>query len=116
MADRSRGWPLHDGAGARALSAESSRRQLYAQLHGRPGESGLSLLNWLLAIVIVASVAAAIAGTEPEVATGYGPILAQIEAAVGLIFILEYFARIWIAAERPGTASPYKKRIGFMLS
>lgn len=93
---------------------ENLRRRLWQALEPRARKRGLSPLNTILAVLIVASVSLAIVATEPAVLRRFGVQLAAAELALGLIFAVEYVARIWIAAE--GQSSSLSARLRFLCS
>jgi len=92
----------------------SPRARLFHQLYPEPdGANRSTLLNRILVIVIVA---VSILATEPEV-TGRAPRLFPVlELGFGFVFLAEYAARIWVAAERPGPGSALGKRLGYAVS
>lgn len=93
------------------------RAWLYRQLDGDPrGDHRLSAVNWALVVIIALAVAMAILSTEPEVVRLVPHLFEPIEHVFGAIFLLEYGARIWTAAERPGEGSAWQKRVQFIRS
>lgn len=80
----------------------SIRQKLYEQLSitAWPGE-GLSPLNKLVAVIIIASIVIVTLATEPTI---YEPWKNQIIAAditIGVLFSIEYLLRLWVAGEDP---------------
>lgn len=87
------------------------RRRVYHELFASAREDGkLTLTNRIIVVLILLSVALAIIGTERQVAVESQTILRWMEVGFGLIFLVEYAARFWSAAERPGSGSPMQKR------
>lgn len=82
----------------------TAREKIYRELHGTD-EPGLTATQRLLAIAILASVVLAILGTEPDL----GEALDWIEAAefgFGVMFLVEYALRVWLAPMNPDYAGP----------
>lgn len=98
--------------GARGLRFElSSQLDPAARMQG-----GLSPLNRALVFLILLATLIAILETEREIAVGYEFLFASLELIIGVIFTLEYAARIWIAPERNNSISPWRSRLRFALS
>ncbi len=76
------------------------RGRLHRQLDpaARPG-GGLSPLNRLVVALIVFSVGVAIVESEPLWFTGSERVFDFLEVALGLAFLAEYVARVWVAAD-----------------
>lgn len=93
------------------------RRALHAQLEPPlwPGR-GLSPLNAALVVVILIATLAAIVETEPTIMAGHRATFRAIEYGFGTLFLLEYLARLWTAAENAGEGSAWRARLRFILS
>lgn len=74
------------------------------------------MLNRVLAVAIVAAVATVVVATEPLIAEKHAFLLLSAEAFFGVIFVAEYAARVWTAAEEPGPHGGWMKRAKFILS
>ena len=95
----------------------SARRFLYEQLHvGARTDGRLTPLNILLVWVIIAAVVTAVMSTEVEFDREWHDEILLAELVFGVIFLAEYLARIFAAAENPGPGTALSKRIRFMLS
>ena len=78
----------------------SLRRRLYLQLEPSEREfPGLSPLNTLIVVAIIASVAFAVAESEPAVHDANPWLFHWGEIVFGTIFLIEYLARMWVAPE-----------------
>jgi len=99
------------------MSLESLRRWLFAQLEApaTPGRR-LSLLNQLLALVIVAACIAAILETEPTILAGNEALFRTLETVFVIIFIVEYALRFWLAADLPRYAGKRFPRLRYLVS
>ncbi|MEM7687869.1 MAG: ion transporter [Pseudomonadota bacterium] len=100
-----------------STTAPSLRNRVYRQLFASAREDGhLTLTNKVIVALILISVALAIIGTERQVAIENRTLMRWGEVAFGVIFLVEYLARLWSAAERPGEGSATAKRFGWALS
>lgn len=69
--------------------------------HGRRREPASRVIDWILVVLIVGNVAAAVAQTVPAIAAQHGTSLQIFDRFCVLVFALEYAARIWAAPEHP---------------
>ncbi|MEM1051441.1 MAG: ion transporter [Pseudomonadota bacterium] len=93
------------------------RVKLYEQLFvGALPDGRLTLLNRLLIVTIVLAVIGAALGTEPNLSAEMRRTLMVWEIVFGTIFLAEYIARVYAAAECPGEGSALSKRWAFMRS
>lgn len=93
------------------------RAKLYEQLFvGAHPDGRLTILNRLLIVTIVLAVVGAALGTEPTLSPGWQRGLLIAELVFGVIFLAEYIARIYAAAEAPGEGSAWSKRWAFIRS
>jgi len=99
------------------MTMRSLRAALYRQLEPAawPGE-GLSPLNLFIVILVIAAVFEAVLGTEPLITGGREQLLSDIELGIGLIFLAEYLARVWVAVENPRFASSRYPRLRYMVT
>lgn len=95
----------------------SLRRKTYDQLFASARQDGsLSLTNKAIIAIILVSVAMAILGTEPQVVRENRPLFLYAEMGFGLIFLVEYCARVWAAPEADGAQSSWSQRWAFIRS
>lgn len=93
------------------------REKLYQQLFvGAEPDGRLTILNRLLIVTIVLAVIGAALGTEPTLSPQWHRALLIGELVFGAIFLAEYIARIYAAAEAPGEGSASSKRWAFIRS
>lgn len=93
------------------------RRYLYHQLfEGAELDGRLTWMNRVLVAVILAAVASGVLATEATISRRWHQALLVAELAFGLVFLAEYIARIFAAAEQPGPASAWRKRWWFIRS
>jgi voltage-gated potassium channel len=69
--------------------------------HGRRREPASRLIDWILILLVVGNVAAAVAQTVPHVAAEHGAGLQLFDRACVFVFAIEYVARVWTAPEHP---------------
>lgn len=100
----------------RTIPARTARERAFLALDTRaPGRRGLTGLDRTLIILIASAIAVAVIETEPTLARGHESSFLRINAAFGLVFLVEYCARLWVAAERD-PARPARARLAFVLS
>ncbi len=93
------------------------RAKLYEQLFvGAHPDGRLTVLNRLLIVTIILAVLGAALGTEPELSNQTHRALLIGELVFGTIFLSEYIARVYAAAEAPGEGAAWSKRWSFMRS
>lgn len=93
------------------------RARLYRWLEPQawPGE-GLSPLNRVICLLIFLSVTVAVLETEPTLREEAERLFLAFELAVGVIFLVEYLVRAWVAVEHPGYGKPVKGRLRYLVS
>jgi voltage-gated potassium channel len=64
-------------------------------------KKGLSPLNLFLVVLIFIAVAEAVLDTEPTISRGRERLFATVEFSIGIVFLVEYIARLWVAVENP---------------
>lgn len=93
------------------------RKHLHNQLFvGAHPDGRLTLTNKLLVFIILAAVATAALGTEPSLSDNWQRTFLLLEGIFAAVFLVEYLARIYAAAEEPGDASAWAKRWKFIRS
>lgn len=93
------------------------RAKLHKELFvGAHPDGRLTLLNKLLIVTILLAVLAAALGTEPSFTREFHNSLLIAELVFGAIFLVEYVARVYAAAEEPGERSNWAKRWAFIRS
>ena len=102
------------------MSAESRRETLRARAHRlinhEAGGTGERAVRTVLVLLIVVSVTAAVLKTVPRIADSHGALLNLILTLATMGFAIEYFLRIWIAAENPGAADAARERWRYVFS
>lgn len=93
----------------------TARARLYAALDASRGER-LSLLNTVLVVAILLSVAVAVIDTERSIAEPLAGVFLGLDALFLILFGAEYLARLWAAPENPNYAHPVSGRLRWMMS
>ncbi|MEO6198661.1 MAG: ion transporter [Sphingomicrobium sp.] len=93
------------------------RKAAYRQLEPTawPGK-GLSPVNLALVVLIVIAVVEAVLDTEPRISAGRELLLNQIEFGLGMIFLVEYVARAWVAVDNPRFAKYRYPRLRYLVT
>ena len=94
------------------------QRRLYALLDGRP-EAGdrLDVLCYYLQLgTIIAAVSVLVVGTVPRIEARWGWALRTFDEVVGLLFLLEYVARLWTAPVDPRYRDGWRGRLRYARS
>jgi voltage-gated potassium channel len=99
------------------MALKSLRLRAYRQLEPSawPGK-GLSPVNGFLVLLIIIAVVEAVLDTEPTISVGREALLNDIEFGIGLIFLVEYVARVWIAVDNPACAKSRYPRLRYMVT
>lgn len=98
-----------------SLQPMTARARLYAALDASRGER-LSLLNTVLVVAILLSVAVAVIDTERSIAEPLAGVFLGLDALFLILFGAEYLARLWAAPENPNYAHPVSGRLRWMMS
>lgn len=93
------------------------RNAAYRQLEPSawPGK-GLSPVNKALIVLIVIAVLEAVLDTEPIISAGREVSLDRIEFSLGVIFLVEYLARMWVEVENPRFAKYRFPRLRYIVT
>jgi voltage-gated potassium channel len=92
------------------------RRRLYHELEPVHRDAGLSILNRLIVVVILVSVAFVVVESEQEIYDSHPVFFHSIEILFGLVFLVEYVARIWVAAEDPRYSDGLRGRLRYAMT
>jgi voltage-gated potassium channel len=99
------------------MSVRSLRLKAYRQLEPAAWpHKGLSPVNAVLVLLILVAVIEAVIDTEPLITNGRELLLNRIELGLGLVFLAEYLARIWVAVENPRFAGHRFPRLRYMVT
>ena len=94
-----------------------ARTYLHRQLFvGAVPDGRLTWMNRLLILVIILAVLTGAVSTEPDLTPHWHDALRISELLFGAIFLLEYIARIYAAAEQPWPGGPWARRWRFIRS
>jgi len=92
------------------------RRRLYHELEPSHREAGLSTLNRFIVVVILVSVAFVVVESEPAIHESHPVLFHVVEIVVGLVFLVEYVARMWVAAEDPRYSDGLRGRLRYAMT
>jgi voltage-gated potassium channel len=92
------------------------RRRLYHELEPSHREAGLSPLNRFIVVAILVSVAFVVVESEPAIHESHPILFHAVEIMFGLIFLVEYVARVWVAAEDPRYSDGVRGRLRYALT
>ncbi len=92
------------------------RRRLFHELEPVHREAGLSVLNRCIVVAILVSVAFVIAESEPAIHDTNPALFHAVEICFGLLFLVEYVARVWVAADDPRYSDGVRGRLRYMLT
>lgn len=98
------------------MGVQSLKTAVFRQVDpsARPGL--ISFTNKIVIGLILAAVASAILETEPTIAAGNEEIFRTMEIGFGLVFLVEYLARLWVADMSPAFAGSRWPRLKFVTS
>ena len=95
----------------------SIRKQFYEQLEpSARRRKGLSPVNSALVVLIIVAVISAILETEPSIVRGRELFFDNLELVIGLVFLVEYVARVWVAVDNPRFKSSRFPRLRYMVT
>ena len=99
------------------MALNSLRLKAYRQLEPTawPGK-GLSPVNLFLVFLIILAVLEAVLDTEPTISRGRERLLDDIELGLGIIFLVEYLARVWVAVDNPACRKYRFPRLHYIVS
>ena len=93
-----------------------TRSRVHALLTLEEPGMGARLLRVSLIVVIIISVATAIAKSVPAIARAHPIMLDFVLLLTTYGFAIEYLVRIWVAAENPGAAGAARERLRYVFS
>ena len=98
------------------MGVQALKQFVFRQVDPSAQPGRLSITNRIVIALIIAAVGAAIVETEPTIAAGREGAFRDLEIAFGLLFLLEYLARLWVADMNPLYAGSRWPRLRFMVS
>ncbi len=95
----------------------SLRARAYRQLEPRAWpRRGLSPTNKFLVVLILAATFVGVIETEPELELSYAAVFTASELVFGILFLIEYLARLWSVAEEAKGGAAWRCRLRFIVS
>jgi voltage-gated potassium channel len=99
------------------MAAHALRKAAYRHLEPSAWpRKGLSPINLVLVVLIIIAVVSAVIETEPMIARGNDHLFDYLELAIGMIFSIEYVARVWVSVENPRFARARYPRLRYIVS
>jgi len=92
------------------------RRRLFHELEPSHREGGLSRLNRFIVLVILVSVVFVVVESEPAIHASHPTLFHAVEVLFGVLFLLEYVARVWVAAEDPRYSDGLRGRLRYAMT
>ena len=92
------------------------RRRLFHELEPSHREAGLSGLNRFIVVVILVSVAFVVVESEPAIHDSHPFLFHAVEILFGTVFLVEYVARMWVAAEDPRYSDGLRGRLRYAMT
>ena len=99
------------------MAEPSLRAKTYRQLETTAWpKDGLSPVNTALVVLILVAVTLAVIDTEPMIVGGHERLMNDVEFGIGMIFLAEYAARLWVAPENPRFRTARFPRLRYALT
>lgn len=98
------------------MAVEAIKRAVFRQVDPTARPEGLSLVNRLVIILILAAVASAVIETEPTISAGREWLFRALEVSFGVLFLVEYMLRLWVADISPAYSDSSRPRFKFIFS
>ena len=99
------------------MTLSSLRATAYRQLEPSAWPAkGLSPVNLFLVVLIVIAVVEAVLDTEPLIVAGRERYFDTLELSIGIIFLVECVARVWVAPDNPRFAQSRFPRLRYMVT
>ena len=92
------------------------RRRLYDALEPAHREAGLSTLNRFVVVAILLSVLVVVAESEAAIHDTAPTLFHWAEIGFGLLFLVEYIARVWVAVEDPRYGPGLRGRLRYAVT
>lgn len=98
------------------MTVEALKQAVFRQVDPTARTQGLSIVNRTVIFLILAAVASAVIETEPTISAGRDDAFRLLELTFGLLFLVEYLARLWVADLSPACAGSRHPRLKFIVS
>jgi voltage-gated potassium channel len=92
------------------------RRLVYDQLEPTARKGRLSPTNRVIVVLVIIAAFTVIFETEPTISAGREPLFRLFELLFGIIFLVEFAARVWIAPDSPRFAGKPRPRLSYIVS
>jgi len=98
------------------MGVQSIKMAVFRQVDPSARSSGLSITNRIVIVLIIASVATAMLETEHLISNGRESLFRTLELLFGILFLIEYLVRLWVAPLSPEFAGSRWPRLKFATS
>src|SRR5688572_367399 len=98
------------------MGVQALKQAVFRQVDPSARTQGLSLTNRIVIVLIIASVATAMIETEPLISDGRDLLFRRLDLGFGMLFLLEYLVRLWVADLSPDCARSRWPRLKFITS
>ncbi len=98
------------------MTVDTIKQAVFRQVDPAARPEGLSIVNRLIILLILAAVAAAVIETEPVISKGHERVFVMLELLFGSLFLTEYLLRMWVADLSPDCAASRHPRLKFVTS
>lgn len=98
------------------MAVGAFKQAVFRQVDPTARAEGLSIVNRLVIFLILAAVASAVIETEPTISGGREGLFRALEVMFGVLFLVEYVLRLWVADISPAYADSRRPRLKFVFS
>ncbi len=98
------------------MGVKALKQAVFRQVDPSARTQGLSLTNRIVIVLIIASVATAMVETEPLISDGRELLFRRLDLGFGMLFLMEYLVRLWVADLSPDCAGSRWPRLKFVTS
>lgn len=98
------------------MGVQAFKDAVFRQVDPSARPQGLSLTNRIVIVLIIASVATAMVETEQLIANGRERLFRGLDLGFGILFLVEYLIRLWVADLSPDCAKSRWPRLKFITS
>jgi len=98
------------------MGVQALKQVVFREVDPSAREQGLSLTNRVVIVLIIASVASAMIETEALVSSGREQMFRRLDLGFGIVFLIEYMVRLWVADLSPACKDSRWPRLKFVTS
>jgi voltage-gated potassium channel len=98
------------------MAVGALKQAVFREIDPSARKSGLSVINKIIVLLIILAVASSVIETEPTISAGRELLFRTSEVTFGVLFLVEYVARLWVADLSPPYSSHAHPRLKFIFS